>query len=108
MSEGGRPTVFTPETLQKLDFAFSQGLSDREACLFANISPSGLYGYCKENPEYSERKELLKDEVKMVAKINIAKSIKEDKKEDTSRWYLERRDKGFNPKHEIDINAETV
>lgn len=37
------------------------GLSDRECCLYADIGESTLYDYCKENPDFSERKEALKE-----------------------------------------------
>lgn len=89
----------TPETLNKLEYAFRQGLSDRESCLYADISPQTLYNYCKEHPDYLDRKELLKEQVKMRAKENIAKAVDEGNLE-TSKWYTERKDKDFNPKLE--------
>lgn len=63
-----RPKKIDTTVVRKLEHGFLNGLSDREACLFANIAPSTLYEYCKENPEFSERKELLKDQVKLKAK----------------------------------------
>lgn len=82
------------------------GLNDREACLQANIVPQTLYNYCHENPEFFERKELLKDNTKMIAKNNIhAEIVKGDKS--LSQWYLERKDKEFKPKQEND-NTEKV
>ena len=33
------------------------GLSDREACIYADIAVSTLYDYCKKHKEFSERKE---------------------------------------------------
>ncbi|HGR8341521.1 TPA: hypothetical protein ACL6LC_001802 [Streptococcus pneumoniae] len=83
----GRPTKMTQGTLRKLEELFVRGLSDEEACLLADIGTTTLYDYCKENPEFSERKELLKQRVKIRAKLNISKAI-EDGDTDLSKWYL--------------------
>jgi hypothetical protein len=98
----GRPTVMTEAVLNKLTFAFSRGLSDREACLYANISTTTLYDYCNDNPEFAEQKELLKDQPKMKAKLNVSEAI-ENKDFDISKWYLERKAKDeFSTKQTID------
>lgn len=103
MAEIGRPTVMTPETIARLEDGFLAGLSDREACLFANIAPSTLYAYCEENPDFSERKELLKEEVKLQAKLNIKNAITGEKRDlDTSKWYTERKDRSFSLKQELE------
>lgn len=86
----GRPTVMTDETLSKLEEAFLNGASDKEACFIANISTQSLYDYQKLNPEYAERKEGLKDMPKYQAKKNIVEAIK-DKNLTTSQWYAERK-----------------
>ena len=97
----GRPTSMTNEVIGKLEYGFSCGLSDREACLFAGINPDTLYEYCKKHPKFSERKELLKEQVKMQAKMNLANSIKSGD-EKASEWYLERKAKEeFSTKTEI-------
>lgn len=101
MAKEGRPTVMTETTVAKLEEGFLMGLTDREACLYADINPSTLYRYCEENIEFSERKELLKEQVKMRAKQNISKAITEGDKQ-LSQWYTERRDPDFNPKQQID------
>ena len=106
----GRPTVMTEAMIGKLEMLFAKGLSDREACLIADITPSTLYDYCNANPEFSERKELLKDKVKIKAKLNISEAIE---KEDTdmSKWYLERKARDeFSVKQtiEADVNNEVT
>jgi hypothetical protein len=60
-SNAGRPTLMTPETVKKLEEAFLLGCTDIEACLAANISRQTLYNYQKDNPEFIERKETLKE-----------------------------------------------
>lgn len=100
----GRPTVMTEDTLRKLEEAFLMGLTDIEACLYANIGQSTLYDYCRDNTEFSERKEMLKQQPKIKAKINLTKSIDNGDLYD-SRWYLERKAKEeFSTKQEIDNN----
>ena len=59
-NKGGRPSKMTPEVLAKLEHSFSLGLSDREACLYAEINPATLYRYCENHQEFCKRKELLK------------------------------------------------
>lgn len=101
MEKIGRPTVMTIETISKLEQAFLQGLSDTEACLYADIGTATLYLYCQDNPDFSERKELLKEKVKMRAKLNVSDAIEKGDRT-LSQWYLERRDKAFSSKQEID------
>lgn len=76
-NKGGRPTKMTDQVIQLLVEAFSFGCSDREACVYAGIVPSTLYKYCDENPEFSERKEALKDKPVMKAKRIINQSLDE-------------------------------
>lgn len=88
----GRPTVMTEEVIAKLEEAFLNGATDREACFIANISKDSLYDYCKLNPDFSDRKEDLKDMVKYQARQNIVGAIKNGDKP-LSQWYLERKAK---------------
>ncbi len=101
----GRPTKMTKSMVGKLESFFVRGLSDREACLLADIHPDTLYAYCKEHPEFSDRKELLKQRVKTRAKLNISKAI-EDGDIDLSKWYLERRDNDFKTKQAVTHDGE--
>lgn len=72
----GRPTKMTPSVLGKLEEGFLYGLTDEQACLYVDIHPDTLYEYCKENPKFSERKEILKNQPKIDAKITLAKSLR--------------------------------
>jgi len=89
---GGRPTVMTDDVLDKLNQAFSLGCSDREACLFADINPATLYNYQKENPEFLDRKQTLKEKPVLKARSNIVKALQEGDIE-TAKWLLERKKK---------------
>lgn len=104
MSENkvGRPTVMTDEVLQKLEYAFMRGLPDAEACLYADIGTTTLYNYCDENPEFRERKEVLKKHPTARARLNVTEAI-EKGDADLSKWWLERKAKDeFSTKQTID------
>ena len=102
----GRPTKMTEEVLGKLEYAFSKGLSDREACIYAGINPDTLYSYCKKKNDFSERKEYLKDTPILNAKMNVAEGIEKGDKE-LSKWYLERKCKDeFSLKQDIGLNGK--
>ena len=106
---GWRPSVVTESVLAKLEYGFSKGLTDLESCLYANISKDALYNYIQRNPSFSDRKEMLKLQPKMKAKLVIADKI--DEADDyNSRWYLERKWKDeFSTKVENDntnVNTE--
>ena len=88
----GRPTVMTPDIITKLEQAFSIGCSDDEACIYADISRMTLHRYQKDNPEFCDRKELLKQKLVLKARTNIATKINEGDI-DVSKWYAERKRK---------------
>lgn len=108
-NKGGQPTVMTPKVMEDLKKAFLNGFTDREACLYAEISHETLYAYCRKNPKYTDQKEAWKDTPKIFAKQNIVSAIRKGSKDD-SKWYLERRSrdefaqKSFNEtKGEMDL-----
>lgn len=90
-SEVGRPTVMTPANIQKLEEAFLLGCSDLEACLYANISKTALYRYQEEHPEFTERKELLKETPVFKARKSVVDSVSSDP--DLALKFLERKKK---------------
>lgn len=102
-NRGGRPPVMTKETLQKLERAFSMGLPDEQSCLYADIAPQTLYNYQNKHPEFLERKKLLKQNITMHARLNIATMIQAWSAEDSWKW-LERKERWeFAPKEQQTI-----
>ena len=87
----GRPTKMTEIVIGKLEEAFAYGASDREACFYADINPDTLYAYQKEHPEFSERKEALKERPILQARQKVVQEIQNDVK--NAQWYLERKRK---------------
>ncbi len=102
----GRPLAITQDILQKIEYAFSIGCTDKEACIYADIAPSTFYKYCEDNPDFSERKELLKDKPVLAARMAVVKAIESG---DTKMaWlYLERkRTEEFGQRKKIEIEGK--
>jgi len=81
----GRPTKITKDILNKLEQAFAYCYTDEEACLYVDISPRTLYNYQDKNPEFVQRKELLRKTPNLHAKEVLVKNI--DNNLDQSRWW---------------------
>lgn len=88
----GRPTVMTPDVVNKLEQAFSLGATDVEACFYAGISKQTLYDYQAKYPEFTDRKAALKDKLVLKARQVVASAM-EDGDKQTAQWYLERKKK---------------
>lgn len=98
--EVGRPTVMTPEVLVKLREAFLLGCTDEEACLYANISTTPLYEYQRENPEFKQQKELLKENPVLKARTSVVNAL--DSNPNLALQFLERKKKKeFSPRQEL-------
>lgn len=87
----GRPTVMTPEVIQKLEEAFAWGCSDTEACLWADIATKTLYVYQEKNPQFAQRKADLKETPILIARKSVVMGMKRDPK--LSMDYLSRKRK---------------
>lgn len=72
---GGRPTIMTPDVINKLEQVFALGGTDKEACFYAGISHQALYNYQERYPEFVERKEALKMTPILKARQTIVKSL---------------------------------
>jgi len=87
---GGRPTIIKDSILQKLEYVFAIGGSDKEACFYANISNQTLYNYQSKNPKFIERKEALKNSPTLKARETVVASLETTR---DAQWYLERKEK---------------
>jgi hypothetical protein len=102
-SNAGRPTVMTKEVLAKLEHAFALGCSDGEACFYADISKQSLYDYQNKYPEFTDRKEALKEKPILIARQTVVKNVATDP--DLALKFLERkRKKEFSTRTEQDHN----
>ncbi len=83
-----RKVVINEDILSNLIDAFSNWLTDEEACIYAGISPATFYRYIKKNNKFWEQKELLKKKPSIQSKINVVNSIINQKDIDNSKWWL--------------------
>ena len=84
-----RPTIMKKEIIDKLEEAFLLGCSDSEACLMAGIAPATLYKYQEKHPEFTERKEMLKQKPILLARQTVVRGVQRDP--DLALKFLERR-----------------
>lgn len=96
----GRPTVMTSDVLRKLEEAFALGASDGEACFYAGIGKTSLYEYQIEHPDFTERKEALKEKPILQARQTVVKAISTDS--DMAMRYLKAKRKAeFSERQEL-------
>lgn len=101
-----RPPKITPAVLSKLEEWFAYSLTDEECCLFADISPKTLYRYIEDNPKFRQRKEILKRQPNITAKMNWANEIKKWTYNSSKEW-LERKAKSeFSLRQEIQAEVD--
>jgi len=108
MKKVGRPTKMDEITVKKLEDAYANDASDEQACFLANISKQTLYNYQELHPEFVDRKQALKDLIKYQAKAKIKEAINTEKEPNTSKWYLERKDKDFKPKQDVTSDDKPI
>src|SRR4051812_47818571 len=100
-----RPTVMTPEVVNKLEYAFALGCSDEEACFYADISKQTLYNYQEKNKGFIDRKEALKTRPIFLARETLIKGIQRDP--DLALKMLERKNKKeFSLRTEVEATQE--
>lgn len=95
----GRPPKIDETTLAKLEDAFMNAFTDEMACIYAGINPSTLYRYIEANPDFGERKEMLKKSPNLLAQKTIVKDIENV---GGARYWAERRMPEFMPKSKIE------
>jgi len=88
----GRPLIMTPKIVANLIAAFSNSLTDDEACLYCNISKNTLYRFIERNPHFWNQKEILKQKPNIKAKLNKISAINWWNTQE-SWWWLERKSK---------------
>jgi len=102
----GRPTVMTPTTVQKLEDAFSYGMSDERACAYAGISKQTLYNYQKEHPEFIDRKQMLKLTPDLRAQKTLVANLDN---EASARWWAEHKmTDEFANKSKVEMSGEVI
>jgi hypothetical protein len=83
----------TKETIDKLEQAYLINATDKQACLHAGIAVDTLYKYQRENPDFIQRKQALKENLAFVAKNIVARNLNKQLKEESyntadAKWVL--------------------
>ena len=89
---------------EKIEYGFSRGLNKSQVCVLAGISRPTLDKYLEEHPKFNEKIEVLRENVKMHARLNIAKKVIDDNDIEASRYILEKTDKEFAPKPKMEVH----
>lgn len=82
----------TEATVKKLEDAFLLGCTDMEACFAANISRETLYSYCRDHPEFADRKEALKQNPVYEARKVILDAIRDGKDVASAHKLIDRKE----------------
>jgi hypothetical protein len=88
--DSGRPTVMTPEVLQKLEEAFTMDFNDREACFHAGIGERTFYDHRDKNEDFRKKIDRWKNDMKMRSKKLLHLAINNGDVS-TGKWYLEKK-----------------
>ena len=78
-------------TVSKLEYAFSLGCTDEEACFHADITKMTLYRYCDKHPSFSDRKEVLKQNPVFKARKVLLDAL-DSNDVNTAHKFVERKD----------------
>lgn len=85
---GGRPSLFTQMTYERLRTAFLMGCNKEQAAAYAEISKQTLYSYINSNPDFAQEIEKWMQNPLIKAKSTIYNDLSNP---DTAKWYLERK-----------------
>lgn len=75
----GRPTKLTPEVRAKIEEAAALDCSVEEIAYYADISRESFYRWLKEDPEFSDRIDKLRQRPVLKARTEIVKGLDNDK-----------------------------
>jgi hypothetical protein len=81
----------TEACIAKLEEAFLHGCTDTEACLYADISRTAFYDYIERTPEFTDRKETLKQSPVMRARVILSQAL-DDNDLPTANRVLDRKE----------------
>ncbi len=70
-----RPTVMTESVVLKLEQAFALDASVEEACSYADIARNTFYEYLKNNPEFKDRIEDLRQKPVLKARQTVVQAL---------------------------------
>lgn len=104
-SNAGRPSVFTPECVTKLEQAFAIDCTVEEACSYADISRNAFYEWLKQNPSFNDRITDLRQRPVLKARQTVVQKLGESYA--SAMDYLKRKKKlEFGDNMDINTNGK--
>src|SRR5665213_2910296 len=97
----GRPTSMTPDVCRKIEEVAALDGTVEEMAIYGGIHRDTLYAYFKQNPDFSDRIEALRQRPILKARNTVINALSDPHH---AQWYLERKArKEFSPKGEVDL-----
>ncbi len=96
LEKRGPKGIITPELRDRIIVLFKMGLNDDEVCDTLDLTPSVLYRYQNDNPEFKEKKDLAKGHLLAKAKRELYEGLTSNDPKiriDTAKWIAERKGK---------------
>lgn len=90
VSKVGRPTVMTEEVIRKIEEVAALDGSIEEMAYYAGIHRDTIYAKMKEDKEFSDRINDLRERPILKARQTIVKNLEHP---ESAKWYLERKKK---------------
>jgi hypothetical protein len=87
----GRPTVFTPEVIRKIEEVAALDGSVEEMAYYAGIKKATLYSKLEDDKEFSDRINALRERPVLLARQTVMKALAANSAD--ARWYLEKKKK---------------
>lgn len=109
--------AISEKELKDLEYYFTHGFTDEEACLEADVNIRTFYNYCRNNPEWAEKRQILKKRQVMKAKLLVSKNLELEKDDYIKMVYQEekrqdrakvRLDLGVSKEDEEDLEVKTI
>lgn len=90
MAEVGRPTKLTDEVRKKMEEVAALDGTVEEMAYYCDVSRQTIYQWLKDDPEFSDRIERLRERPILKARQTITKSLETPQ---GAQWYLSRKKK---------------
>lgn len=100
MAEAGRPTVFTDEVCRKIEEVAALDGSVEEMAYYAGIHRTSIYNYFKENPEFFDKIQALRERPVLKARQTVVNSLSDPNH--AFRYIERKRPKEFAPQSKIE------
>lgn len=104
MTDVGRPSVFTEDVCRKIEEVAALDGSVEEMAFYAGIHRTSIYNYFKENPEFFDKIQTLRERPVLLARQTIIKSLSDPNH--AFRYVERKRPKEWAPTNKLEHSGE--